>query len=174
MPTFPVRRGLASTSCNSATDIRARPFDLARNPWLCYSFEVLRRYTFIIAVRQSGAVRRFTISLRPTVALVAAVFALPVLIGLGARWSASARIADLENTNAALNVENTSYRAATGELADQISTLQTAVDQLGERATVDPNASRAMEKLPAIVKSRAMGGASRSALAPMLGGSTDA
>src|SRR5215207_5859036 len=182
MPTFPVRRGLASTSCNSATDIRARPFDLARNPWLCYSFEVLRRYTFIIADRQSGAVRRFTISLRPTVALVAAVFALPVLIGLGARWSASARIADLENTNAALNVENTSYRAATGELAEQISTLQAAVDQLGDRAAVDPNASRAMEKLPATVKSRAMGGmpglsgmssASRAAFSPLLGG-TDA
>jgi hypothetical protein len=87
------------------------------------------------------------------------VFALPVLIGLGARWSAHARIADLETTNAALQVENASYRAATGELADQISTLQAAVDQLGVRAAVDPNASRAMEKLPASIKSRAMGGA---------------
>lgn len=138
-----------------------------------------RRYTLLIADRQSGAVRRLTISLRPTLAVVAAIFALPVLIGLGARWSASARLTDLENTNAALHLENTSYRAATGELAEQISTLQTAVDQLGERAAVDPNASRAMEKLPATIKSRAMGGmpgmssASRAALSPMLGG-TDA
>src|SRR5215213_4764607 len=117
-----------------------------------------RRFTFVIADRHSGAVRRFTISLRPTLAVVAGVFALPVLIGFGARWSASARIADLENTNAALNLENSSYRAATGELAEQISTLQTAVDQIGERAAVDPNASRAMEKLPVNIKSRAMGG----------------
>jgi murein DD-endopeptidase MepM/ murein hydrolase activator NlpD len=140
-----------------------------------------RRYTFVVADRQSGAVRRFTISLHPTLAVIAGLFALPVLIGLGARWSASARIADLENTNAALHLENTSYRAATGELSDQISTLQTAVDQLGERAVVDPAASRAMEKLPATIKSRAMGGmpgiemssASRAAFSPMLGG-TDA
>ena len=136
----------------------------------------------VIADRQSGAVRRFTVSLRPALAVIAGIFALPVLIGLGARWSASARIVDLENTNAALNLENASYRAATGELSEQISTLQTAVDQLGERAAVDPNASRAMEKLPATVKSRAMGGmpgmadlssASRAAFSPLLGG-TDA
>jgi murein DD-endopeptidase MepM/ murein hydrolase activator NlpD len=135
-----------------------------------------RRYTFVIADRQSGAVRRLTISLRPALAVVAGIFALPVLIGLGARWSATATIADLQNSNASLRVENANYRAATGELAEQISALQTAVDQLGERAAVDPNASRAMEKLPANVKSRAMGGmtgmssASRAAFTPLLGG----
>ena len=135
-----------------------------------------RRYTFVIADRQSGTVRRFTMSLRPAIAAVAGAFALPVLMGLGARWSASARISELETTNAALQVENASYRAATGELADQISTLQTAVDQLGERAAVDPNASRAMEKLPAAIKSRAMGGASgmspasRAAFSPLVDG----
>jgi murein DD-endopeptidase MepM/ murein hydrolase activator NlpD len=135
-----------------------------------------RRYTFVIADRQSGAVRRFTISLRPALALVAGIFALPVLIGLGARWSATATIADLQSSNASLQVENANYRAATGELAEQISALQTAVDQIGERAAVDPNASRAMEKLPANVKSRAMGGmtgmssASRAAFTPLLGG----
>jgi len=134
-----------------------------------------RRYTFVIADRQTGAVRRLTISLWPTLGAIAGLFALPVLMGLGARWSASATIGDLRSTNAALQVENTSYRAATGQLAGQITALQTAVDQLGERATVDPNASRAMDKLPAIVKSRAMGGSSRASLGPMLGlGSTDA
>lgn len=133
-----------------------------------------RRYTFLIADRQTGAVRRLTISLWPTLAAVVGLFALPVLVGLGARWSAFATIADLRTTNTALQVENTSFREATGQLAGQISALQTAVDELGERATVDPAASRAMDKLPAIVKSRAMGGASRLALASMPGaGSTD-
>jgi murein DD-endopeptidase MepM/ murein hydrolase activator NlpD len=133
-----------------------------------------RRYTFVIADRQTGAVRRLTISLWPTLAAVMGLFTLPVLVGLGARWSASATIADLQNTNLTLQVENASYRQATGQLAGQISELQAAVDQLGERATVDPNASRAMDKLPAIVKSRAMGGAGRAALSPLLaGGSTD-
>jgi murein DD-endopeptidase MepM/ murein hydrolase activator NlpD len=132
-----------------------------------------RRYTFVIADRQTGAVRRLTISLWPTLAAVAGLFALPVLMGLGARWSASATISDLQSANTTLQVENTSYREATGQLAGQIAALQTAVDQLGERAAVDPNASRAMDKLPAIVRSRAMGGASRPMLGPMLGGSTD-
>src|SRR6187401_1050055 len=126
-----------------------------------------RRYTFVIADRQTGAVRRLTISLWPALAAAAGVFALPVLIGMGARWSASATISDLQTTNAALQVENASYREATGQLASQISGLQSAVDQLGERATVDPTSSRAMDKLPAIVKSRAMGGTSTSSGNPL-------
>lgn len=133
-----------------------------------------RRYTFVIADRQTGAVRRLTISLRPTIAAIGGVFALPVLIGLGARWSASATITELQSTNAALQVENASYRAATGELSDQIAALQTAVDQLGERTDVDPNLSRAMDKLPPNIQSRAMGGmpaASRAAFSPILTGS---
>lgn len=135
-----------------------------------------RRYTFVIADRQTGAVRRLTLSLWPTLAAIAGVFALPVLIGLGARWSAWGAISDLQSTNAALQVENASYREATGQLADQIAALQMAVDQIGERATVDPNASRAMDKLPLTIKSRAMGGtagmssASRAAFAPVLSG----
>jgi murein DD-endopeptidase MepM/ murein hydrolase activator NlpD len=127
-----------------------------------------RRYTFLIADRQTGAVRRLTLSLWPTVAVVLALFSLPVLMGLGARWGARATIQDLQITNAALHVENASYREATGQLAGQISSLQAAVDQLGVRAAVDPNASRAMERLPAIVKSRAMGGENRAALGPLI------
>ena len=127
-----------------------------------------RRYTLVIADRQTGAVRRLTLSLWPTLAAVAGLFSLPVLMGLGARWSASATINDLLTTNAALQVENSSYREATGQLANQISALQSAVDDLGERAAVDPTSSRAMDKLPAIVKSRAMGGVSGTTLAPVL------
>ena len=127
-----------------------------------------RRYTFVIADRQTGAVRRLTISLWPTLAVVAGLFALPVLVGMGARWSALSSIGDLRATNAALQVENASYREATGQLANQVSALQTAVDEIGERAAVDPNASRAMEKLPSNLKSRAMGGISTRELAPVL------
>jgi len=139
-----------------------------------------RRYTFVIADRQSGAVRRLTISLWRTVAGAAVIFALPVLIGLGARWSATAAIADLQSSNTALQVENASYRAATGQLAGQVSALQSAVDQLDKRNALDPDAKRAMDKLPAIVRSRAMGGSMSDAptrgVGPMLKsgfGSTD-
>jgi len=113
-------------------------------------------------------VRRFTISLWPSVAAVAGVFALPVLVGLGARWSARAEISELERGNVALQLENTSYRNATGELAAQVSSLQKAIETLGVQATVDPDASRAMEHLPSVVKSRAMGGGGMGAV-PAIG-----
>jgi len=83
---------------------------------------------------------------------------LPILIGLGARWSARTTLDDLTTTNARLTVENANYREATGQLSAQISVLQEAVDEIGATAAVDADASRAMEKLPAVVKSRAMGG----------------
>jgi hypothetical protein len=127
-----------------------------------------RRYSILVADRTSGVVRRFTISLWPSVAAVAGVFALPVLVGLGARWSARAEISELERANVALQLENTSYRNATGELAAQVSSLQKAIETLGVQATVDPDASRAMEHLPSVVKSRAMGGGGMGAV-PAIG-----
>ena len=119
-----------------------------------------RRYTVIIADRSSGVVRRVTISLRPFLAAVAGVIALPILIGLGARWSAQSEVTHLRSTTAALNVENGSYRAATGELAGQIQSLEDVIHDLGVHADVDPVQAHAMQKLPAVVRSRAVGGAS--------------
>lgn len=128
-----------------------------------------KRYSIVLADRTTGVVRRFTISLWPTLAAVAGVLALPVLVGLGAKWTARSAVAELERSNLALEIENASYREATGQLAGQISTLRTAVDSLGIQAAVDPNAGRAMEKLPAFVKSRAMGGAVGAASSQVLG-----
>jgi murein DD-endopeptidase MepM/ murein hydrolase activator NlpD len=117
-----------------------------------------RRYTIVLADRTSGVVRRFAISLRPTVAVVACLFALPVLIGLGARWSAQSAILALRSENVALRIENASYKEATGQLAGQITSLQAAVDDIGARAVVDPAADAAIKRLPERVRSRAMGG----------------
>jgi murein DD-endopeptidase MepM/ murein hydrolase activator NlpD len=130
-----------------------------------------RRYSIVLADRTTGVVRRFTVSLWPASAAVALAFAMPVLIGLGARWSAESAIAELDRSNTALQMENSSYREATAELTTQLTSLQAAVDALGTQAAVDPAAVRAMDKLPAIVKSRAMGGGSPSGLfAPILDG----
>jgi murein DD-endopeptidase MepM/ murein hydrolase activator NlpD len=117
-----------------------------------------RRYSIVVADRTSGVIRRFTLPLGPTVATTAIALALPILIGLGARWSAKAALDDLTTTNARLTIENQNYREATGQLSSQITALQDAVDEIGATAAVDPAASRAMESLPAAVRSRAMGG----------------
>ena len=118
-----------------------------------------RRYSIVVADRTSGVVRRFTISLRPAIATVLCLFALPVLIGMGARWSARASILDLRAQNTMLQIENASYREATGALSAQIASLHAAVDDIGAKAAVDPAADRAMQRLPERVRSRAMGGA---------------
>ena len=117
-----------------------------------------RRYTVVIADRSTGVVRRLTIGLRATIAYVTGVLALPVLIGLGAKWSAQTEIGQLRATSSALRVENGNYRETTGELTTQIQSLETVIDDLGARAALDPAQARAMQQLPAVVKARAAGG----------------
>lgn len=112
-----------------------------------------------MADRTTGVVRRFTIALRPAVAGVLCAFALPVLVGLGAKWSATARISDLQARNTMLQIENASYRDATGALSAQIASLHATVDEIGVKAAVGPDADRAMRALPERVRARAMGGA---------------
>jgi murein DD-endopeptidase MepM/ murein hydrolase activator NlpD len=129
-----------------------------------------RRCSIAIADPTTGIVRQFTIRVLPSVAALAFLLVLPVLIGLGARWSATARISELESTNAALQMENDSFREATGELAAQISSLQSAVDEIGGQSVVDPDTDRAMRRLPERVRERAMGGGSSSVAGPVLSG----
>ena len=119
-----------------------------------------RRYTVVIADRSSGALRQVTVSLRRTALSVIAVLALPVLIGLGAKWSAQVEVDQLRASNTLLQVENGSYRAATGELTGQIQSLENVINDLGSRASLDPAQARAMQRLPAVVKTRAAGGTS--------------
>jgi murein DD-endopeptidase MepM/ murein hydrolase activator NlpD len=117
-----------------------------------------RRYTVVIADRSTGVIRRLTISLRTALTSVVVVMAMPVLIGLGARWSAVTEITQLRATNATLEFENGNFRANTGELTAQIQSLESVIDDLGPRSALDPDQARALQKLPAVVKARAAGG----------------
>jgi len=117
-----------------------------------------RRYTILIADRTSGVVRRVTIAVRPAVMAACAVVTLPVLIGLGAAWKAKLDVASLYARHQALEAENENYRKATEELAGQIESLQAAIADLGARSALDPALARAMDRLPAFVRARAMGG----------------
>lgn len=117
-----------------------------------------RRYTVLIADRSTGVVRRVTVSLRAVTLAVCSVLATPVLIGLGAKWSASLEIEQLRAANSSLEVENGNFRATTGELTTQLQSLEEVIDDLGARSKVDPAQARAMSKLPAVVKARATGG----------------
>lgn len=117
-----------------------------------------RRYTIVIADRHTGVLRRLSISFGPTLLLAAFAISLPILIGLGAALKARAEVTDLYATRGTLELENANYRAATETLADQIQTLQSTMSDLGVQAALDPSLRSAMDKLPSVVKSRAMGG----------------
>ncbi len=122
-----------------------------------------RRYTIVVVDRASGIGRRFTVRLGWTLAFAGFAFVLPVLVGLGIRWGTMAEISSLRANDASLEMENTLYRAATGELTTQITSLQSVIDELGARSNLDAASVRAMQKLPAVVKARAMGGGTPSA-----------
>ena len=118
-----------------------------------------RRYTILVADRTTGVVRRVTVAVRPAVVFACAVVTLPVLVGIGAAWKAKSDVAELYASERALEQENASYRTATAELSEpdsnpcrrRLPTL--APGPPSTRASPAP-----MEKLPAFVKSRAMGG----------------
>lgn len=116
------------------------------------------RYTILIANRRTGAVRRLTVS-RRTIALgLTVLFGLPSLVAMGSRGADVTELDALRGMNETLRLENDSYREATGELTAQISSLQTALAQLSDQAELDPATRRAIEALPAVVRSRATGG----------------
>ena len=119
----------------------------------------VRRFSFVVTDCTSGTQRTFSFRLWPALGGAGLVLLLPILVGLGSRWAVRSDLRDLTATTMALRMENDSYRDATGQLASQITALQAAVDAIGTTASVDPAASRAMAKLPANVRARAMGGA---------------
>lgn len=116
------------------------------------------RYSVLVANRATGAVRRLTVSRRLLWAAGAGLLALPLGLGLAAIGAVQAEMTALRSSNASLTLENESFRAATGELAQQITSLQGALDELSDKAQLDPATRRAIDRLPAVVRSRAIGG----------------
>jgi murein DD-endopeptidase MepM/ murein hydrolase activator NlpD len=117
-----------------------------------------RRFTVLVADRSTGVVRRATISLRPAAVALCILLATPILMGLGAAWKGWNAVAELRASHQELLIENSNYREATEALAGQIESLQAAISDLSARSALDPNLARAMNRLPALVRSRAMGG----------------
>lgn len=105
------------------------------------------RYSFIVANRSSGLVRRFTVAVRPAMAIIATILAFPVGWSMQSYRSATAHIEQLQLRNAALELENHLYQTATTDLSDRIAALQLAVSDLHDRSIIEPQLRRAMERL---------------------------
>jgi len=130
------------------------------------------RYTILIANRKTGAVRRLTISRRVIGAVAACLTILPVLLITGWRGASRAELEGLQAATEALRVENESYRDATGQLTLQVASLQAALTQLSEDAQLDATTRAAIAGLPALIRSRAMGGGSSSDIRVASSGTT--
>src|SRR5215216_4818333 len=115
---------------------------------------LLRRYSIVVADRETGVIHRFTFRVRPLILAMVGMFALPVAIGYGLRLGAASEVHHLRAANSSLEQENASYREATGALTTQIESLQASINDLGVRARMDPAAARAMDKLPAPIRSQ--------------------
>jgi murein DD-endopeptidase MepM/ murein hydrolase activator NlpD len=122
-----------------------------------------KRYTIVLADRTTGVVRRFTISVKGAMTVVCVAMGMPMLVGFGAAFKAKYDVAHLYASHTTLELENANYRAATETLAGQIFALQTTMSDLGAKAALDPSLQASMDKLPAVVRNRAMGGPSASA-----------
>ncbi len=116
-----------------------------------------KRYSILLADRTSGAVRRFTVAVRPTLAVAITLFACVTALGLHARWTTIAEIEELRMRNATLGVENTSYRKAADTLADQMVLLEAAMTDLGTRSELDPASQEAIDRLPSRFRVTAIG-----------------
>jgi hypothetical protein len=79
-----------------------------------------RRYTVVIADRSSGVLRRVTISVRGALMAVAGTLMLPILIGLGARWSAHVELDQLRASNTVPGSRNAAATARHGRPTTQI------------------------------------------------------
>jgi murein DD-endopeptidase MepM/ murein hydrolase activator NlpD len=117
-----------------------------------------RRYTVVIANRASGVLHRFTFSLRPALLIAGFILSLPILIGLGARWSVREELSALKTNVSALEMENASYRAFSGELTTQVAALEGVVEKIDARAALDPDSARAVGNLRKLMKTRGVGG----------------
>ena len=106
-----------------------------------------KRYSIIVADRSTGAIRRFTLGVRPALVVLLSILAVPFGFTVHARWSAASQIERLQLLNTTLGVENARYHTATTDLSDRITALQLTIGDLTDRSMVDPRIRRAMVRI---------------------------
>tara|TARA_B100000029_G_scaffold467348_1_gene503526 strand:- start:282 stop:1304 length:1023 start_codon:yes stop_codon:yes gene_type:complete len=116
-----------------------------------------KRYTCIIADRASGVVRRFTVSLRPVVAICLVLLAIPIAYTVHSRWAAHSEIEQLRLQNAKLELENSGYRVTASELIKSISDLQGGLTDLSSRLEITALETPSFEQLPESVRATSNG-----------------
>src|SRR4029450_2045064 len=108
------------------------------------------RETFTLRASRDSGGKTFSFTIGAHALIVGALLfvGFPILFIAGSSWGARALIADLVRQNAALQVENPNSRDATAQPPSQVEPLQAAADTIRASAELDPQAARAMQRLP--------------------------
>lgn len=115
---------------------------------------IRRRYSLIVADRATGSTRRFTVSAGLALIVLTAAAGAPLGWLFHTGGDAYAEIVRLRLSNARLELENSGYRATATNLAANITSLQTIIDDLAARTPFDVMRVRAsIERLPALAAS---------------------
>lgn len=115
---------------------------------------IRRRYSLIVADRATGSTRRFTVSAGLALIVLTAAAGVPLGWLFHTGGDAYAEIVRLRLSNARLELENSGYRATATNLAANITSLQTIIDDLAARTPFDVMRVRAsVERLPALAAS---------------------
>jgi murein DD-endopeptidase MepM/ murein hydrolase activator NlpD len=122
------------------------------------------RYSVLIANQETGSYTRVKLTRGALWAGVCALLSVPVLIGALAVGVVRAELVSLRLSNESLQVENEGYRTSTLELVGEVAALQGAIGELDTNARLDPVTAKASSRLPTVVRTRAIGGGSTTAL----------
>ena len=107
-----------------------------------------KRYSLLIADRNSGVLRRFTLGVRPFLVLTVALLTTPLGLTLYRGWSSQTQLEELLLRNAQLEIESSAYRTAAGELSTTMVSMQAALSSLASRTTMDPHLQTSVDRLP--------------------------
>ena len=106
------------------------------------------RYSFIVADRTTGHVRRFTLRIRLAASIAVLAIALPTAWGLMRHRAALNEIDRLHVEAVRLEIENTRYRTAADTLNRDIASLQSAITRLSARIGRTNAAGPPVDRLP--------------------------
>ena len=106
------------------------------------------RYSFIVADRATGHVRRFTLRIRLVASMLALAVVIPLGWGLQRHGAALNEISRLQAESARLDLENARYRTAAAALSRDIVTLQAAITRLSTRIARTNASAPPMDRIP--------------------------
>ena len=107
-----------------------------------------KRYSFVAVNRSSGALHQITVSVYPTILAIALFVGLPLASLAVSHWSVIDQVGSLRLQNARLELENSTYRAAAVDVANQMTAIRLELSELSRRTDIDPSIVRSMEQLP--------------------------